>query len=132
MPIKPLPQPSAADLKLIERCDPSVRVRRLLEIAMVRKTIEVLLAAGYAITVNDGDGEDVVKRSTDTEAIVDATFAVDECTFYVHDRPKGEPFAWIFFVHGNSGWDVINDYTTNLETVLKPVDELSDELEEWC
>jgi hypothetical protein len=35
------------------------------------------------------------------------------------------PFAWVRFVYGNDGYDVISDYTTSLEAVLAPIND-------WC
>lgn len=126
----PLPTPSEADLKLIERCDSSVRFRRLIELALVRRLVGDLLAAGYTITVDDGDDRPV-KKSTDVEAIVDAVFAVDECYLYVHDS-KPKAFAWVRLILGNTGWDSINDHTVNLEEVLKGTNHYADQLCEWC
>ncbi len=37
--------------------------------------------------------------------------------------------GWVRFIYGNDGWDVISDYTTNLEPVMKLVQPLIDRLE---
>lgn len=126
----PLPTPNELDLKLIERCDSSVRFRRLIELALVRRLVGDLLTAGYLISVYDGE-EMQVERDSDVEAIIDAVFSVDECHLHVHDN-KPKPIGWVFIVLGNSGWDSINDHTTNLEDVLKGTDEYADQLCEWC
>ncbi len=125
-----LPVPTEQDVALIVRCDSGVRFRRLLEIALVRKVCTELIGKGYKLSVDDGE-DTPVKRSTDVEAIVDAAFAVDECRFYVHRDDAHIAMGWIFFVFGNSGWDSINDYTTNLEEALKGVNEYADALEQW-
>lgn len=31
---------------------------------------------------------------------------------YVFKPGEKKPFAWVYFVYGNDGWDVISDYTT--------------------
>ena len=35
-------------------------------------------------------------------------------------------YGWVFFVYGNDGYDVVNDYTINLESVMKEANELAD------
>jgi len=35
----------------------------------------------------------------------------------------------VYFVLGNSGWDVISDYTTNLEALLAGANALAESLE---
>lgn len=108
-----------------------MRPQRALEIAIARKTIDVLLAMGYKISVNDGE-EVTVNRSRDRDKILAAMFTTDEDALLVHlsgDAKNDGPFGWVRFIYGNDGWDVINDYTTNLEQVLKPVNELADRLE---
>lgn len=127
----PLPTPSEFDLKLIEKCDPSVRKRRLIEIAVVRHACAELVKNGYAITVDDG-GDQPVKFSTDIDSIVDAAFSVDDCVFHVSEGRLRRYFGWIRLVFGNDGWDVINDHTTNLEEVLKATTEYAEQLSEWC
>ena len=38
----------------------------------------------------------------------------------------GGPYkGWVRLVFGNSGWDLISDYSVNLEEFLKPVDEIA-------
>jgi hypothetical protein len=38
-------------------------------------------------------------------------------------------FGWVRFIYGNDGWDVINDYTTNLEPVIAGVNALAEKME---
>jgi hypothetical protein len=43
-------------------------------------------------------------------------------------RPKcgardNGPTLWVRFVYGNDGWDVINDYSMALETIIEPITE---------
>ena len=130
MPLTALPTPSPADLALIEQCDKSVRVRRQIELAVVRHMLGQLLAAGHPITVNDGE-DFPVKRSTDIEAIIQAAFAVDECWLSVH-KGKKELLGVIYLVFGNDGWDVIADYHVSLEELLKPTNDFAEALSAWC
>lgn len=100
--------------------------RMLLERAIVRRTIIALLGAGYEIMVHDGE-EVVLSGSKDAKAIFGAMFGTDEDVLHVSTaspQPGGARLVrsgWVRFVYGNDGWDVINDYTTNLEETLKPV-----------
>lgn len=133
MPPVHLPIPSPADLVLIERCDPPVRLRRLIELGVVHHLLtEIVSTKGLTITVEDGDDEPV-KRCTDIEAIVDAIFAVDDCKLTVHKPgPRGGALGVIRLVLGNDGWDVISDYTTNLEDLLAPTNAYAEALSAWC
>lgn len=101
-----------------------LKMRIAIEQFIARKTVETLIAANYLISINDGE-ETVVKRSDDIEHIMRAMFSTDEDYLIVSSRadPKRK-VGWVKFIYGNSGWDVINDHTVNLEAVLKPVLEL--------
>jgi hypothetical protein len=126
-----LPTPTDRDLVIIERCDRKVRVRCLLEIAVVRHACAAVLATGRTIAVDDGGDELALPFGTDIDAIVDAAFAVDDCILLVNHTASGEN-SWIRLVFGNGGWDVINDHTTNLEEVLELTNNYADALSEWC
>lgn len=103
----------------------SNHVRMKVERLIAKRTIEALLASGATLSVDYGD-EYGLERSRDVEAILEAMFAVDEAYLVVCAPGRG----WVRFIYGNDGPDVINDYTTNLEEVLKPVMALADQIEE--
>lgn len=42
----------------------------------------------------------------------------------------GKRIGWVRMIYGNDGWDVMADYTTNLEDVLTDANKLADKLEE--
>lgn len=122
---------------------PEIRIRQVIEQAIAKKTIEVALAAGYMISVNDGE-ETTLVNCTDQKAILAAMFTTDEDYLYIHAKeihalnqlplrpsmPKSAGFfGWVYFVYGNDGWDVISDHTTNLEGLLKPVSRLENQIE---
>ena len=94
------------------------------------RVVADLLAAGYSISVHDG--EDVAcKRSRDAETIKKALASTDEDFLYVH-RPNAGGIAtwdhtrtedcdgWVRLVWGNDR-DVISDHTTNLESIMAPI-----------
>ncbi|EOC0011634.1 hypothetical protein ACI0X9_003319 [Cronobacter turicensis] len=107
--------------------------RESMELKIAEATANALIAAGYKISVNDGEAT-VLKKSDDVKAIIKAMFSTDEDTLLVYcdSSVPGtgmDVVGWVRFIYGNDGWDVINDYTTNLETVLAPVDKLVKQLE---
>ncbi len=72
-------------------------------------------AQGYQVSVNDGEAW-VVKRSTDSKAIMAALFSTDED--YIRIRKDGEETSVGTFtlIYGNDGWDVIADWSYSAET----------------
>lgn len=129
-PVHPLPVPTAWDLEHLASCDSSVRLRRLVELAIVRKAAADLIAAGYLITVDDGDDEPV-RKSKDIDAIMDAAFAVDEAYLYVYSGEGQAKCGFVRLIYGNTGWDVISDHSVNLEEALKPTNDFADQMCEW-
>lgn len=97
---------------------------------IVLRTVDALLAAGYAVGIDeDGDhfyGPSNPTRSSDV--IIPHLMETDDeylGVFPAEDATGEErvvrPIAWVYFVYGNDGYDVISDYTTNLDPALKPV-----------
>jgi hypothetical protein len=90
---------------------------------VVRRTVRTLLAAGYAITVDNGE-DTPIRRSTSVNAIMAEVQACDEELLHVlrqDDAGVWKRFGTICLVYGNSGPEVISDYSTSLEAVLEPV-----------
>ena len=108
-----------------------VETRQKIERQIARRAAKDLIAAGYKVAVFDGE-EIALEASTDVRAIIAAMFSTDEA--YPLAMPPGEGgkltrAGWVRFIYGNTGFDVINDYTTNLETVLAGTNALADQLE---
>lgn len=98
----------------------SVKMRQLVENEITAKVVDVLLAAGYGLSVDNGDNngdEYEIKNSHNFAKVLKALYQTDDDRLYVHHNAV-EPFAWVHFVYGNDGWDVISDYTTNLEKLI--------------
>lgn len=94
---------------------------------VITKTVEVLIAAGAVLSVDDGDDHNwAIKNSTDWVKVVDAITAVDDAMLSV----RGAVSGWVRFIMGNDGYDVINDHSARLEETLAPVFALCDELKE--
>lgn len=98
---------------------------REVETKIVGAFVDASLAAGYRLSVSLDrvyDIEDMLVHSDDREAIMEAAFAGDECHIFLQNPDdsiyhEGQIVSkgWIFFVFGNDGWDVICDYTMNLD-----------------
>lgn len=94
---------------------------------IAKATIKALLAQGWSLSVNDGE-ETTVDRSVDAAEIFAAMFSTDEDYLLVHRDNSPQQFGWVRFIYGNDGPDVINDYTTNLDEVLAPVNAMAEKL----
>jgi len=101
-------------------------MRQYVERQIIRALIDAALFASFLITVHNGE-ETVLIKSRDADAIMKEMFTTDDemLYFYKSEAPK-ETFGWIKLVYGNSGPDVISDYTTNLEHLMKKPNAISD------
>jgi len=95
----------------------SVKMRQKVERKIASALIQEALDAGYHISVNNGGDEDEIQPSHDKNEILNAMFATDEEHLCFFDK-KGKPKGWVWFVYGNDGYNVISDYTVNLEHVM--------------
>ena len=110
----------------------TVKQRQAIEKRIVASAIADLLEANFELTVDDGE-DGVLVRSTDPEAIAAAMMLTDEDRLfaYHHAMPDGgKAEGWVYFVYGNDGPDVINDYTTNLEPYLAETLALAESIDE--
>lgn len=103
----------------------SIKMRQMVEKKIYTKVIDVLLDAGFYLSIDNGDnsGNDYeVKNSKDRDVLLHGMYQTDEERLYVSKRPKAgatpEIIGWVYFVYGNDGWDVISDYTVNLEKYI--------------
>jgi len=98
---------------------------RELEERIASVIIEDALAAGYLLSVYDGE-DYVLVRSKNKVTVLTAMFSTNEDHLVVY-RPGQRRAGWVRFVYGNSGWDVVCDYTCNLEHIMTRANALSDE-----
>lgn len=95
---------------------------------IIRGIIAAMLAENYELSVNDGE-EITLKRSRDPEAIFAAMRTTDEDYLIIHTPGSGyRRDGWVFFVYGNEDHEVVNDYTTNLERIMAPINAEIDKL----
>jgi hypothetical protein len=124
----PVAQPDdAAALARIE--NPKLRLRILIERAIIRRAVEDIIAGGGLVTVFDGE-EYGLLRSANRDAIMAELGACDEEYLNVvkpDDTAKSgyRLVGSILLVYGNDGWDVIADYHSGLEQVLKGANDLA-------
>lgn len=106
----------------------------LIDRAIVHRVIADALAAGYCITVIDGE-DCVLSNAFEAARVIRAMFSTetDTLVFRHIPGPGQEPrrVGWVQFIYGNSGWDVIADASSNPETdaLTKGAEALGDEIE---
>ncbi len=112
-----------------------VRNRIRIERLVVSRFVKDALRAGHRLAVSYERGYDLDEMligSTNYRKIMEAAFAGDECHIFVQYKTgptvtKGVVMSkgWVYFVFGNGGWDVISDYTVNLEKLLEGAEEVA-------
>jgi hypothetical protein len=101
------------------------------------RTLMALFQAGYRVRVDDGEAVSPVIDCPNPGHLLSAANSAAQALnlMMTTDMDRlwvtghGKKGGWILFVYGNGGWDVISDYTTNLDAVLKPVLDYADTLE---
>lgn len=88
---------------------------------IVTRTVDALIADGYAVRESE-DGNFSDSRE-DTLAVL---FDLDSANV-IASKGNGDS-AWVVFVFGNDGYDVISDYSMSLESVLAPINAYADTL----
>jgi hypothetical protein len=106
---------------IIKKHDPSCRGRALLEMEIVSALCRAAMDAGYYFEV-DGEDEEDVTSINDLKRVL---FNLDDATLIVKDENQKE-VGWVKLVFGNSGYDLVSDYSLNLKNFLKPVNDLAD------
>ena len=84
------------------------------EARAARKLIKAALAAGYCISVNDGE-DWTVKLSTDTKTILDALCTTEADTIVLRHADTKERAGSFWLIYGNDpdGSELIADHTDN-------------------
>lgn len=116
----------------------SVVMRREVEEKIVGAFVDAALAAGYrlAVSLERGyDTDEMLLGSTDRAKIMEEAFTGDDCHIFIQpgdgptlDNGSVVSLGYVYCVMGNDGWDVISDYTTNLDKLglLTEANKLSD------
>jgi hypothetical protein len=98
-----------------------------IERRITAQAVTDLLAAGFTVSVFDGE-ETTVKKSSNKKAIVAALMTTDEDMLRAFNA-DGKFVGMVYFVYGNDGWDVVNDYSISLEPFLTTTVQLWEKLE---
>jgi hypothetical protein len=103
----------------------SVKMRQKVEREISTALIRELLRQGFHVSVDNGEEE--TKPMAKESAILAAMFQCDEDRLYAWR--DADRFGWVYLVYGNDGWDVISDYTVNLECAMGPANKVADQYE---
>lgn len=109
----------------------NLETRQSIERKIYSRIVKDALARGFNVSVYDGE-EYALKHSTSYTAIMEAGFSTDEDALVIYDNDKR--LGFISLIYGNSGWDVISDYTATdeMDALLQGAFELAYKLEEAC
>ena len=103
----------------------NTKQRIKIEKQIAHKIVSDALAAGYALSVFDGE-EYQCEKSMDFDTVFGALFSSDEDVIEFHLADKKT--ASVILIYGNDGYDVIHDYSPSLGPVLEGATLLSDAL----
>ena len=107
----------------------SVKGRIMIERVIAQRIIAKALAEGLGVSIHNGEDEDEPPVLHNPDEALAQIMQTDMDGLYFYRRDEGRPYAWIRLVYGNDGFDVISDYTTNLEEWLKPIQDWISEIE---
>ncbi len=118
----------------------SIKMRQEVERKIVGQFVKDALAAGHRLAVSLERGYDLdemLNGSRDEAAIMEHAFSGDEAHIFVQPAEGATidkndqvvSIGWVYVVFGNDGYDVISDYTTNLEPLMAKANAISKEYE---
>lgn len=103
----------------------SAKMRIHVERQIARRVVLDAIAAGYALNIdNGGEGVELPTPSIKVKEVLGAMFAADDDRLMFYKG--GKYVGWVLFIYGNDGYDVVSDYTVNLESVMKGASALAD------
>lgn len=82
------------------------------------KLVDAFIAAGYLITCCLRQDEPEFERSVDRDGILEFLFDLDLAELRVE---KGGKRSWLMLSFGENGWDVVADYSVDLENLIDPL-----------
>jgi hypothetical protein len=105
----------------------SVENRQRVERKIARAIIKAAIALGFTFIIDNGGDDDEEIKTTTLSKTLKEMFATDQEKLYL--VKDGKRVGWVFFVYGNDGWDVVNDYTVNLDElgIMKDAEKISEE-----
>jgi len=108
----------------------TVETRIDIEKKIIRHMVELAIAKGWVVSVYDSE-EWTLESSKDIEAIMNAVMTTDEDLLRFYDKENTKRIGTVYLVYGNSGWDVICDYTVSdmMEQFMEEVSKFSEAFE---
>lgn len=103
------------DQQIIEKHHVNCRARAKVELRVVHHFIKAAHKAGYTMS------SDEHKKSMTERELIDAIFDLDEC--YLSVWKNDTRVGFVELVMGNDGYDVICDYSINLNSLMGPIEE---------
>ena len=103
--------------------------RNAIEKDIYKRIVQDALILGYTISVFDGE-EYALNQSENYFNIIEAGFSTDaETLIFYQDK---QCIGSVDLVYGNTGWDVISDYSDNEDTefILRGAEMLAETLED--
>lgn len=104
-----------------------IKNRLKLEKKIAKRIVSDLIEKGYYLNIYNGDKFDGIaklrKNSNNVTEIMEVLQETDEEYLLVYNGVSC--IGWVYLVYGNDGWDVVSDYTINLEEIMKPI-------LDWC
>jgi hypothetical protein len=121
---------SNKDMEILNNHSDECRPRAIMELAIVDCLIDAAKIAGFTLKIRDFDHyEDSENAYYDhKEDLKDLLFDLDEATVYVFSKESDKLIGWVYLVFGNSGYDLVSNYTVSIVEFLAPVLELSKKL----
>jgi hypothetical protein len=104
-----------------------VKMRQEVERKIAKALVVDALKTGFVVSVDNGEEESA--KFDDVKSILNAMFLTDEERLYMWNPTNGKMIGWVYLVYGNSGWDVISDYTVNLEPIMAGANKIADHYE---
>ncbi|WP_194480655.1 hypothetical protein [Bradyrhizobium sp. CCBAU 53338] len=106
--------------------DFDARVQRIAEARNVQaidrqittELIDEFLKQGYSITCCVREDDPAFKKSKDRDGILELLMDLEIAELRLHSRGAT---SWIMLVFGESGWDVVADYSEDLEALIEPI-----------
>jgi hypothetical protein len=100
----------------------SVKMWQEVERKVITALVRDALKVGYTVSVDNG--EDETNAFDNLKDVMASIMQTDEDRLYIWK--EGEQFGWVYLVYGNDGWDVISDYTVNLEHIMSGANKVSE------
>ena len=106
-----------------------IETRKRIENAIVRKAVESAIAAGLDVGCYVSNDDSEVLRTNDAAAILAELGAADIEMLMFFAKDAKRHFGYVELYYGESGYDVITDYTMNVESIIQPALQLAEDFE---